>query len=88
MLRLTDRDPLTLRGRGFEARERVRVTLYAPVSARRVKRANVNGSFQVIFLSVSADRCEMVRALVTGDEGSRVILKLLPSPACAPTFSP
>lgn len=81
-LRLIDRDPLTLAGRGFEARERVRVTLSAPASARRVKLANANGSFQVVFLSVSTDRCDQVRALATGDEGNRVILKILASPAC------
>jgi hypothetical protein len=87
-LKLADRDPLTVRGERFAPRERVRITLTAPESARKTVRAGMNGSFRVVVLNESVGRCEMVRAVATGTEGNRVILKILPSPACAPTLRP
>jgi hypothetical protein len=86
-LRIVDRDPLVLRGEGFRSRERVRVTLSAPVAARKFTRATVSGSFRVTFLQVSATRCDTIRVVVVGGAGSRV-LKLLPAPACMPLRSP
>jgi hypothetical protein len=88
VIRLVDRDPITIRGQRFESRERVRVTLSAPERARKTVRASANGSFRVIVLNDSADRCNQVRAVATGSEGSRAILKILPSPACAPMLTP
>jgi hypothetical protein len=86
-LRIVDRDPLALRGEGFQSRERVRVTLSAPVAARKSTRATASGSFRVTFPQVSATRCDMVRVVVVGGAGSRA-LKLLPAPACMPMRSP
>jgi hypothetical protein len=86
-LRIVDRDPLALRGDGFESRERVRVTLSAPVAARKFTRATTSGSFRVTFEDVLATRCDMVRVVVVGRAGSRV-LKFLPAPACMPLRSP
>jgi hypothetical protein len=84
VLRLADRDPITLRGERFEPRERVRVTLSEPASARKTVRASLAGSFRVVVLNDVADRCNMVRAVASGSEGSRAILKILASPACPP----
>jgi hypothetical protein len=86
-LRLIDRDPLAFQGRGFKAKERVRLMVLAPAPARKVTRASANGSFQVVFLSVAITRCDVVRAVAIGDE-KRVVVKLLPSPACLPLRSP
>jgi hypothetical protein len=86
-LRIVDRDPVALRGEGFRPRERVRVTLSAPVAARKFTRASASGSFRVTFFQVSATRCDMIRVVVVGGAGSRVV-KLLPAPACMPLRSP
>jgi hypothetical protein len=87
-LRIVDRDPLTLRGENFKARERVRVSLSAPLSERRVVRATATGSFRATFLEVSVTRCDSVRAVAVGGAGSQATLKLLPAPACSPMRSP
>ena len=87
-LRVVDRDPLTLRGEGFRTRERVRVTLSAPVAERKLVRATALGTFRTTFPQVSSTRCDMVRAVAVGGQGSRATLKLLPAPACAPLRTP
>src|SRR5687767_10698631 len=87
-LRVVDRDPLTLRGEGFRTRERVRVTLSAPVAEHKFARATAFGTFRVTFLEVSTTRCDMVRAVAVGGQGSRGTVKLLPAPACAPMRTP
>jgi len=95
-LRLMDRDPLTVQGQGFKSRERVRVIASvsdsaraaAPESLRRTIRATATGSFRVVFFEVSLDRCSLVRVVTTGAEGSQAVLKVLPSPMCAPSLSP
>jgi hypothetical protein len=83
-LRIVDRDPLALRGEGFNRRERVRVTLSAPVAEQKLTRATARGTFRVTFLEVSTTRCDMVRAVAVGGQGSRAALKILPAPACMP----
>jgi hypothetical protein len=82
-LKLVKRVPLTVRGSSFRARERVRVS-----TARRQwrVRASLGGSFVVVLNGV--DRCNWVRVVAIGDEGSRAILKILPSPACPPASIP
>lgn len=87
-LRIVERDPLALRGEGFRPRERVWVTLLAPVTERKLTRATATGSFRVTFLDVSTTRCDLVRAVAVGGAGRRGMLKLLPSPACMPMRSP
>jgi hypothetical protein len=82
-LKLIKRDPLTVRGTHFQARERVRVS----AAGRQWRpRATVRGGFVLILGGI--DRCDTVRVVAVGDEGSRTILKILPSPLCAPTRTP
>jgi hypothetical protein len=82
-LQLVDRTPLKLRGKGFIARERVRVTV--SVRGRTAKRviASPAGAFVVVFRDVSVDRCSGLRAVANGSQGSRASLKL-PQPQCPP----
>jgi hypothetical protein len=82
-LRLADREPLELRGKGFVARERVRVTVF--VQGRTSKRvtASARGTFLVVFQDVAVDRCSGLRAVANGSEGSRASFKL-PQPQCPP----
>jgi hypothetical protein len=87
-LRLVDRDPIALQGNGFRPRERVRVTVSAPMVERKFTRATASGSFRVTFLEVSATRCDIVRAVAVGGAGSRAVLKYLPAPACMPMRTP
>ena len=66
-LRVVDRDPLTVQGRAFKSRERVRVVASVPESAqtmgsaseigRKTVRATATGSFRVVFSEMSVDRC-------------------------------
>lgn len=87
-LRLVDRDPLTVQARGFKARERVRVTASVPQTLRKTIRATATGSFRVVFSEVSVDRCNLVRVVAIGAQGSRADLKMLPSLMCSPALSP
>jgi hypothetical protein len=82
-LKVADTAPLKLRGNGFLARERVRVTVSA--RGRGVKRviANAAGSFVVAFEAVSMDRCSRLVAVAVGSQGSRASLKR-PQPQCPP----
>lgn len=86
-LRLVDRDPLTLRGQGFQPRERVLLTFSKPISTRRVTRAGATGSFRVSLTHVSIGRCDAVRVVAAGNS-SRAVLKVLPAPACLPARAP
>jgi hypothetical protein len=79
-LKLVNRDPLTVRGTQFQARERVRV---AAAGRHWRLRANVQGRFVLVLGGI--DRCDTVRVVAVGNEGSRTILKILPSPLCAPS---
>jgi hypothetical protein len=83
-LRLLDRAPLTLEGKGFKARERVSVTAALNGKATRWVRARAGGGFVVIFSELAAGRCSSVRVLAVGSRGSRTVLKILPAPACLP----
>jgi hypothetical protein len=81
-LRLVSLSPVTVRGAGFVARERVRVDLTGQVSRRRRPVASRLGSFTVRFDGVTATRCDLIRVVAVGGNGSRAGLKLLPAPAC------
>ena len=97
-LRVVDRDPLTVLGRAFKSRERVRVVASVPESAqtmgsaseigRKTIRATATGSFRVVFSEMSVDRCSLVRVTSVGARGSMAVLKVLPSPMCTPSHSP
>jgi hypothetical protein len=71
--------PLIVRGRHFQPAERIRVT-----AAGRTWRLRANRSGAFVLSLGEHDRCNWVRVVAVGSEGSRVILKILPSPACAP----
>jgi hypothetical protein len=81
-VKVLKRDPLTVRGSHFRRKERVRIS--AAGRTWRL-RATPSGSFVVVLRGI--DRCDAVRMLVVGDEGSRVVVKILPSPLCAPQRS-
>jgi hypothetical protein len=86
-LTLTDRAPLKLRGRGFLARERVRITVSAPIRKTKRVTASVRGSFVVTFEDVVVDRCHRLIASAVGNGGSRASAKL-PQPQCPPPLAP
>jgi len=88
-LRAASTSPLTLRGAGFKAVERVRVTARVD-GARlvRIVRATRTGTFTVVFTGVSPrDPCTM-DGFAAGAAGSRAVLKLpermCPMPLDAP----
>jgi hypothetical protein len=82
-LHLADAAPLKLRGTGFVAGERVRVTVTA--ETRRTKRvsADRSGRFVTRVAGVGYDRCNGLLAQAVGSEGSLARLKL-PQPLCPP----
>lgn len=74
-LRATDLAPLTLRGTGFAAAERVKLLLAvgaAPDS--RVVRADRRGTFRVVF-RVSIGRCDEVVVQAIGARGNRAAFR-------------
>ncbi len=94
-LRIADRDPLTVRGYGFDARERVRVVALvadarddAPATTvRRFVRSDRTGSFRAVFSEVELHRCDTVRVTAIGD-GDRAVLKILAPPLCRADRTP
>jgi hypothetical protein len=83
-LRLADPAPLTLRGTGFAAGERVRVTLTAATTRTNRVVAGRSGRFLVSLAGVPYDRCLGMSAQAVGSEGSLARLKL-PQPLCPPS---
>jgi len=73
------RVPLTVRGTHFRSSEHIRIS----AAGRNWRlRATPSGTFVATLRGI--DRCVFVRMVVVGDEGSRVVVKILPPPACAP----
>jgi hypothetical protein len=70
-LRPLDLDPLTLRGTGFRANERVTLLVAVPavVKSSRV-RANARGRFRVVF-RFAVGRCDPAVVQAIGARGSR-----------------
>jgi hypothetical protein len=81
---IVDRTPLTLRGTGFGAGERVRVLVRSPGSAQKRVTASRRGLFVAAFSKTSYNRCSGLTAFAIGSRGSRARL-LLPAPACPPS---
>jgi hypothetical protein len=79
-------DPVIVKGTGFRAKERVRVTVKVATPATTWRRNVVTtrtGSFRAVIDAAPAGRCGLnVRA--TGSRGSVATLKLPPLPACMP----
>lgn len=76
-LRATSTSPVTLRGVGFKADERVRVTARID-GARllRIVRATRTGTFTVVFTGTSPRNPCTMEAFASGSAGSRAVLKL------------
>lgn len=81
-LQIVRKAPLTIRGQGFRARESVRVS-----ASGRSWRVRATGSGTFVLTLGSGDRCNSVRVLATGSSGSYAVVKVLPSPECAPMKS-
>jgi hypothetical protein len=77
VLRLVDLAPVTFRGSDFVARETVRVTVTRQNNTfAKTVRANAQGAFRVTFGLIAIDVCRgYVRAIATGDRGSRAAFK-------------
>jgi hypothetical protein len=84
-LRLVRKTPLTVRGEEFRPAERVR--LRAMLNRGTVATANGHGSFVAQF-GAPKTRCDLVRVIAVGSEGSHAVLKLLPAPACIVARTP
>jgi hypothetical protein len=86
VLRMSDEAPLTFRGSGFHANERVSVRVAAVSGGRAVHRvtAGSGGRFTVRFQGMNADACRGLVATATGDRGSRATFKRVPGQCPAP----
>ncbi|MEA2131403.1 MAG: hypothetical protein QOJ85_4294 [Solirubrobacteraceae bacterium] len=79
VVRIADRDPLTLRGRYFKAGERVRlvVTLKRDTRTHKV-RASSSGTFESAFADLKWERCNgNLTVVATGSRGSHVEFNVL-----------
>ena len=83
-IKILDRTPLTLRGTGFAAGERVRVVVRTASTRQMRLSATARGSFVAAFRAASYNRCSGLTAFAFGSRGSRAQL-VLPAPACPPT---
>jgi hypothetical protein len=83
-MRVVDRTPLTLRGTGFAAGERVRLVVRVPGLAQKRVTATRRGFFVAVFSRAGYNRCSGLTAFAIGSRGNRARL-LLPAPACPPS---
>ena len=83
-VRLYDRAPVTVVGRGFVAGERVQVRVAAVASGAFAKRvtAGRRGGFTVVFRARSLDHCVGYTISATGSKGSRATARDLVPPPC------
>jgi endonuclease YncB( thermonuclease family) len=74
VVRITDRDPLTLKGRHFKAGERVRLAVTLKRDNRTHKvRASSSGTFESAFADLKWERCNgNLTVVATGSRGSHV----------------
>jgi hypothetical protein len=83
-MKIADRSPLTLRGTGFAAGERVRLVIRVPGREQKRVTATRRGSFVAAFSRANYNRCSGLTAFAIGSRGSRARL-LLPAPVCPPS---
>ena len=76
-----DLSPMTVRGSGFVAGERVRVTVSAKVSSAKSVSATASGGWRVAFAR-SLDGCQSYAIRAVGNRGSRAFVKVMP--VCPP----
>jgi hypothetical protein len=87
---LSDRSPVSVTGRGFQAQERVKVTVSESGSrwAKSVV-ATTAGAFVAHFRVSVSGRCgSMLVVTAAGSEGSRATWKLMPAEECPPPIDP
>jgi hypothetical protein len=80
-------DPMIVKGTGFRAKERVRVTvkIASPASTwRRTATATRLGTFQATIGQVQLGRCGSFTVTAAGSKGSTAVLKRPPLPGCMP----
>jgi hypothetical protein len=70
--------PITVKGSGFKAGERVKVVVRSPAVHRKTVTATRQGSFTAAFRS-AASKCASIHALATGNKGSRASAYVPPS---------
>jgi hypothetical protein len=80
-------DALVVRGSGFYANERVRVTVLATGERTKTVRTRAAGTFAASFDSTFADPCSAMVVRALGSRGDRALLKL-PARMCMPERSP
>jgi hypothetical protein len=85
-VRLADQSPVTVRGAGFVAHERVRVTVSAKTTRTHTVDANAAGAFTTRFLRWTIGGCTAYSISAKGSDGSRAFWRV--APMCAPQLGP
>src|SRR3954468_3369940 len=70
--------PLTVKGSGFGARERIRVSVSLPGSSAHWTTASRGGSFTVRFMAMSPDSCTAYVLHAAGLRGDNAVLRIRP----------
>ena len=81
-VRVKTTEPFAVVGSHFVAGERVSVVVRMNGRYARTVVANRNGTFAVVFRSISYDTCSGYLVVATGDRGSRARIRL--TPECTP----
>ena len=74
--------PFTVRGTGFHANERVKVTVAARSTQWKMVTATGRGRFTTTFARVGLGHCDMYTVRAKGNRGSTAVLRVIPE--CAP----
>ena len=86
-VRVPDTTPFTVRGTGFEPRERVTVTIVMDGSHARAVTAGATGVFVVTFPTVELKECVSYSVRAVGSHGSKAAFKP-PRVMCGPPPPP
>jgi hypothetical protein len=84
---LGHRNPVTVRGRGFQPRVRVGVRLVAARTFSRHAVPNRAGAFTVTFPAAVIDRCSSWSVSASQRRHATLVLRGPPKPQCAPASS-
>src|SRR5439155_14485693 len=83
-LRLVDDEPMTFRGGGFHAHERVKLVVVGGGRAVKYLLAGAAGGFVVRVAGVDPNACQGFSAVATGNLGSRATYKRAPGQCAQP----
>jgi hypothetical protein len=86
-LTVTASAPLTVKGAGFAARERIRVVASLPGAAAHWATATATGGFTVRFSAMTVDSCTAYIVRASGLQGDNAILRIRP-PECPQPLAP